>query len=100
MAILTQNIAYSTFSPHKPIEWFYIQSRKLKDSSDSLDYFPLVSGSSTNLVFKKNGVLFHAKSVYNPPCPVKAQSKSKENQKINQKKKSKKRIREKTPLHR
>ena len=30
------------------------------------------------------------KSVYNPPCPVKAQSKSKENQKINQKKKSKK----------
>ena len=40
------------FSPHKPIEWFYIQSRKLKDSSDSLDYFPLVSGSSTNLVVK------------------------------------------------
>ena len=37
------------------------------------------------------------KSVYNPPCPVKAQSKSKENQKINQKKKSQKRIREKTP---
>ena len=72
------------FSPHKPIEWFYIQSRKLKDSSDSLDYFPLVSGSSTNLMFKKNEVLFHAKSVLNPPCPVKVQSKSKENQKINQ----------------
>ncbi len=81
MAILTQNIAHSTFSPHKPIEWFYIQSRKLKDSSDSLDYYPLISGSSTNLVFKKNGVLFHAKSVLNPPCPVKVQSKSKDKSK-------------------
>ena len=33
------------------------------------------------------------KSVWNPPCPAKAQSKSNENQKINQTKKSKKRIR-------
>ena len=36
-------------------------------------------------------------SVLNPICPVRAQSKSKENQKINQKEKIKKRIREKTP---
>ena len=37
------------------------------------------------------------KSVYNPICPVKAQSISKENQNINQKEKIKKRIRVKTP---
>ena len=37
------------------------------------------------------------KSVWNPSCPVKAQSISKENQNINQKEKIKKRIREKTP---
>ena len=78
------------FSPHKPIEWFYIQSRKLKDSSDSLDYFPLVSGSSTNLMFKKNEVLFHAKSVLNPPCSVKVQSKSKRKSKDKSKEKIKK----------
>ena len=36
-------------------------------------------------------------SVSNPIRPVRAQSKSKENQKINQKEKIKKRIREKTP---
>ena len=89
MAILTQNIAHSTFSPHKPIEWFYIQSRKLKDSSDSSYYFSLVSGSSKISCSKKMECFLHAKSVLNPPCPVKVQSKSKENQKINQKKKSK-----------
>ena len=30
---------------------------------------------------QKNEVLFHAKSVLNPPCPVKAQSKSKDKSK-------------------
>ena len=124
MAILTQNIAHSTFFTPQAYrvvlytepqikrfvrfvrllpfgQWVFDKSHvqknrsafsckiRLKDSSDSLDYFPLISGSSTNLVFKKIAVLFHAKSVLNPPCPVKVQSKSKENQKKNQKKKSK-----------
>ena len=47
---------------------------------------------------KGKQVLRNVKSVLNPSCPVKVQSKSKENQDINQKEKNKKkRIREKTP---
>ena len=47
---------------------------------------------------KGKQVLRNVKSVLNPICPAKAQSKSKENQDINQKEKNqKKRIREKTP---
>ena len=36
-------------------QWVYDKSR---DSCDSSDYFPLVSGSSTNLVFKEKSIRF------------------------------------------
>ena len=46
---------------------------------------------------KGKQVLRNVKSVLNPSCPVKVQSKSKENQDINQKEKNQKNESEKTP---
>ena len=46
---------------------------------------------------KGKQVLRNVKSVLNPSCPVKVQSKSKENQDINQKEKNQKNGSEKTP---